>query len=74
MIRCKSVMLVLLLVLAAMGLCVPCQAKDPKRPNIVLIMADDVSRDWFSCYGSANKTKIPASSTLVFVIELINFS
>ena len=27
-----------------------------RPPNIVLIVADDISRDWLSCYGSPNKT------------------
>lgn len=32
-------------------------AEDTGRPpNIVLIMADDVSRDWIGCYGAPNKT------------------
>lgn len=32
-------------------------ADDAKRPpNIVLIMADDVSRDWIGCYDAPNKT------------------
>jgi arylsulfatase A-like enzyme len=32
----------------------PVFAKD--RPNIILIMADDVSRDWIGCYGAKHKT------------------
>ena len=27
-----------------------------EKPNIVLIMANDVSRDWISCYGAKHKT------------------
>ena len=27
-----------------------------EQPNIILIMADDVSRDWISCYGAQHET------------------
>ena len=40
---------------AALGLLVPPACGD-ERPNIILIMADDVSRDWIGCYGSPHKT------------------
>jgi len=42
----KRFMLFLLLVCSALG----CSA--PKRPNIVFIMADDLGKEWLSCYGS----------------------
>ena len=30
-----------------------------KKPNIVLILADDVSADMFSCYGQKGSAKTP---------------
>ncbi len=34
-------------------------ADQPRRPNIVLILADDVSADMFSCYGQPGAAKTP---------------
>lgn len=31
-------------------------ARNQSRPNIVLIMVDDMARDWVGCYGGAGKT------------------
>ena len=27
-----------------------------ERPNIILIMVDDMGRDWVSCYGATHST------------------
>jgi len=32
------------------------QKKDATRPNLVLIMADDLGRDWIGCYGAKHPT------------------
>lgn len=37
----------------------PAQADESKRPNIVLILADDVSADMFSCYGQPVAASTP---------------
>jgi arylsulfatase A-like enzyme len=34
--------------------CVP--ASSAERPNIILIMVDDMGRDWVSCYGAKHQT------------------
>lgn len=33
-------------------------AEEPKpvRPNLIFVLADDIGRDWFSCYGAEHKT------------------
>ena len=45
--------------LAACVLCCSAAGKDEKRPNIVLILADDVSADMFSCYGRPGAARTP---------------
>lgn len=35
-------------------LAIPLSAED--RPNIILIVVDDIGRDWVSCYGAQNQT------------------
>jgi arylsulfatase A-like enzyme len=34
----------------------PVFAAPPKQPNIILMLADDVARDWVSCYGASHPT------------------
>ena len=46
----KSVFFTALICLAAMV------AAADDRPNIILVVADDVGRDWVSCYGAAHAT------------------
>jgi arylsulfatase A-like enzyme len=34
----------------------PLVAAPPRQPNIILMLADDVARDWVSCYGASHPT------------------
>ena len=44
-----------LLILASLAATFPARAAE-RRPNFLFILADNVGRDWFSCYGSDNPT------------------
>ena len=37
-------------------LCLSCAAIAAQKPNIIFIMADDMGRDWVSCYGAKHQT------------------
>ncbi|GAB6165929.1 sulfatase-like hydrolase/transferase [Thermostilla marina] len=54
----KTILIVLTALASALGS--DCLANDGNaRPNIVLILADDVSADMFSCYGQPGTAKTP---------------
>ena len=44
-----------LLILSSLAATFPARAAE-RRPNFLFILADNVGRDWFSCYGSDNPT------------------